>query len=113
MCHRYAGRAITGEMKATSDEAIIAEADLPTVTIKATQLSTIATEKSLRMLDAIQRRQIVTAQVLLRTKKSSLMKKASDVWRLILETTLPEWIPELLHPRLQTGNYVFEVDGVT
>ena len=45
MCQRYAGRAITGQMKTTPVEAILEEADLPIVATWATQLSTIAMEK--------------------------------------------------------------------
>ena len=47
MCQRYAGMAITGQIKMTPVEAILAEAGLPSVTIRVTQLSTIAMEKSL------------------------------------------------------------------
>ena len=47
MCQRYAGRAITGQIKKTPVEAILAEADLPTVATRVTQLSTLAMEKSL------------------------------------------------------------------
>ena len=47
MCQRYAGRAITGQVKITPVEAISVEADLPTVATRASQLSTIAMEKSL------------------------------------------------------------------
>ena len=47
MCQRYAGRAITGQIKTTPAEAILAEADLPTIATRATQLNTILMEKSL------------------------------------------------------------------
>ena len=47
MCQKYAGRAIAGQIDSTLVEAILAEADLPTVATRATQLSTIAMEKSL------------------------------------------------------------------
>ena len=43
MCQRYVGRAITGQIRTT----LVEEADLPTVATRATQLSTIAMEKSL------------------------------------------------------------------
>ena len=51
MCQRYAGRAITGQIKTTPVKAILAEADLPTVATRATQLSTIVIEKPFRMPD--------------------------------------------------------------
>ena len=73
MCQRYAGRAITGQVKMTP-----AEADLPTVATRTTQLSTIAMEKSLRMPDTHPRRQIATTKVRQRTKKSSWRKTAGE-----------------------------------
>ena len=51
MCQRYAGRAITGQIKTTHVEATLAEADLPTVVTRASQLSSIAMEMSFRMPD--------------------------------------------------------------
>ena len=50
MRQMYAGRVITGQIKKTPVKAILAEADLPTVATRATQLSTIAIEKSLQCL---------------------------------------------------------------
>ena len=48
MCQRKAGRAITRQIKTTPVEAILAEADLPAVATRATQLSTTDMEKSIR-----------------------------------------------------------------
>ena len=45
---RYAGRAITGQLRTTPAEAILAEANLQLKKTQAIQLSTIAMEKSLR-----------------------------------------------------------------
>ena len=45
---RYAGWAITGQLLTTPVEAILAEANLTSIKIRAIQLSTIAMEKSLR-----------------------------------------------------------------
>ena len=45
MRQRNAGRAITGQIKTTPVEEILAEADLPTVATWSTQISTIASEK--------------------------------------------------------------------
>ena len=44
MCQRYIRREITGQIKTIPVEAILAEADLPTVANGATQLSTIVIE---------------------------------------------------------------------
>ena len=74
----------------TPVDAILAEADLPTVATRATQLSIIAVEKSLRMPDTNPRKQIATAEVRQRTKK------ASEVWRSIFGSTHPEWTPATL-----------------
>ena len=51
MCLRSSGRAVTRQIKMTPVEAILAEADLPTVATRVTQLSTIAIEKSLQLPD--------------------------------------------------------------
>ena len=51
MCHRYAGKTITGKIKTTPIKAILAGADLPTVVIRVTQHRIIAMEMSLRMPD--------------------------------------------------------------
>ena len=47
MCQRYAGRAITSQIKMNPVTAILSEVDLPTVVTRATQLSAIAIEKFL------------------------------------------------------------------
>ena len=96
MCQRYAGRATTGQIKTTPVEAILAEADLPTVAIRATQPSTIAMEKSIKMPDTDRRKQIATADGLQRTTKTSWRKKASEVWRSIFGATQPERAPASL-----------------
>ena len=71
MSQKYAGRDITGQIKTTLAEAILADADLQAVATRATQLSTIAMEKSLRMPDTNPRKQVATAEVRQRTKKRS------------------------------------------
>ena len=87
MCQRYAGKAITGQIKTIPVEAILSEADLPTVAIRAMQLSSTDIEKSLLMPDTNPRRQIATVEVRQRTKKTSWRKKASEVWRSIFGST--------------------------
>ena len=47
MCQRYAERVISGQIKSTPVEAILARADVPTFATRTIQLSTIAMEKSL------------------------------------------------------------------
>ena len=96
MCQRYAGRAITGQIKTSQ-----------TVASRATQLSTIAMEMSLKMPDTNPRKQIATVEVRQRTKKTSWRKKASEVWRSIFGSTQPKMTPGLLPPWLQTGNHIF------
>ena len=98
MCQRYAGGAITGQLKMTPAEVILVEADLPNVAIRATQLSVIAMEKSLRMPDANPRGRIAIAIVRQRTKKTSWRKTASEVRRSIFGSTQPERSPGLLPP---------------
>ena len=71
ICQMYAGCAITGQVKMTPAEAILAEADFPTIATKATQLCTIAMEKSLRMPDMNPIRQLVRTKVGLRTNATS------------------------------------------
>ena len=66
MCQRYAGTAITGQIKTT-----LAEADLPTVATRATQLSKIAMKKSLLTPDENAEKQVATAKVNQRTKKAN------------------------------------------
>ena len=75
MCQRYDGRTITGQIKITHVKVISAEADLPTIATRATQVSTIAMEMSLWMPDANLRRQIATAEVRQCSKKTSRRKK--------------------------------------
>ena len=111
MCQRYIGSAITRQIKTTPVEAILAEFEHPTVATRATQLSTIAKEKSLRMLDTNTRKQIATAEVRQRTKKTCCRKKASEVWWFTFVSTQPKRTPGLLPPRLQTENHGFDVDG--
>ena len=107
MYQRYARRAITGQIKKTPVEAILAEADLPTVAARARQLSNVAMEKSLRMPDTNPRMQVATAEVHQRTKKTSWRKKAIEVWRSIFWSTQPERTPGSLHtnwkPRVRGG----------
>ena len=93
MCQMYAERAITGEIKTTPVKVILAEAELQTVATRATQLSTIAIEKSHLMPHTNQRKQITTAEVHQPTKKTSWIKIASDVWRSIFGPTPPERTP--------------------
>ena len=56
------------------------EADLPTAATRATQLSTIAMEKYLRMPDTNPKKQTATAEVRQRLKKTRWRNIASEVW---------------------------------
>ena len=69
-------------------------------------------KKSLRIPDTNPRKQIATAEMRQRMKKTSLRKKASEVWGSIVATSHQGRTMGLLAPWLQTGNHVVEVDGV-
>ena len=71
-------------MKTTPLVEIFPEADLPNVSTRATLFSTIAMEKSLRMSDAIPKRQLATAEVRQRTKKICWQKKPARYGDLFL-----------------------------
>ena len=105
MCQRCAGRTITGQLKTTPVEVILAEADLLFVATRATQLSTMAMKNSLRMPDANPEKQIATEYVRQCTKNTRWRKKASDVWRSIFGSTQTERTPGLLPPWLQTTTF--------
>ena len=88
MCQRYAGGRITGQTKITPVKVISAEADLPTVATRATQVSTIAMEKTLWMPDTNLRRQIATAEADLPT----VATRATQVSTIAMEKSL--WMPD-------------------
>ena len=71
MCQSYAGRTFIGQVMTTHAEAILAEADLQTVATRATQITTMAMAKSLRLPGMNWRMQIFTAEVCHRTKETS------------------------------------------
>ena len=108
---RYAARAITGHVKTTPSEAVLAEADLPTIETRSKQLSVIALEKSLRMAEKNPRCLIARKDVKQRTTKMSWRKKASEAWSVIFGNNAPAKAPALLPPWLQTGKHTFELEG--
>ena len=63
------------------------------------------------MPDTNPRKNIFTAKVRQRTKKTSRRKKVNEVCRTMFGSTQLERNPGLLPPWLLTGNYVLEVDG--
>ena len=65
-----AGRAITGQIKTSPVEAILAEADIQAVATGAAQLRTIAVEKSLQMPDAYPKSQVASSEVRQRSRKT-------------------------------------------
>ena len=89
----------------THVEAILAEVDLQTVAIRATQLSTIAMEKSLRMPHTNSRRKIATAEVRQRTKKTSWRKntRGLEIYLLVhkasTDTVAPATMATKMKPR--------------
>ena len=110
-CQRFAGRAITGQVKTTPVEAILAEANLSKIGTRATQLCAIALEKSKRIAPENPRHQIAEQSSRQRTKKPSWQTKAGAVWESIFGNTSPAKQPELLPPWMQIGEHIFETSG--
>ena len=78
-CQQFAGRAITGQVKTTPVEAILAENNLPKIGTRATQLCARALEKSKRIAPENPRHQIAEQSSRQRTKKHSWRTKAGVV----------------------------------
>ena len=103
-CQRFAGRAITGQVKTTTVEAILADANLPKIGTRATQLCAIALKKSKRTAPENPRHQIAEQSFRQRTKKpeqyGSIFGKTSSAKQ-----------PELFPPWMQIGEHIFETSG--
>ena len=97
-CQRFAGRSITGQVKTTPVEAILAEANLPKIGTKATQLCAIALKKSKRIAPKNPRHQIAEQSSHQRTKKPSWRTKARAVWESIFGNTSFAKKPKLFPP---------------
>ena len=110
-CQRYAGRAITGHLKTTPVEAVLAEANLPTIETRGKQLCAIAMEKSLRQPLNNHRHHIATLEVKQRTTKQSWRSKARQIWGSIFKNAVPQQTPGLLPPWLKIGEHNFETTG--
>ena len=110
-CQRFAGRAITGQVKTSPVEAILAEDNLPKIGTRATQLCAIALEKSKRIAPENPRHQIAEQSSRQRSKKPSWRAKAGAVWESIFGKTSPSIQPELLSPWMQIGEHIFETSG--
>ena len=110
-CQRFVGRAITGKFKTTPVEAILADANLPKIGTRATQLCAIALEKSKRIAPENPRHQIAEQSSRQRTKKLSWRAKAGAVWESIFGKTSPSKQPKLLPPRMQIGEHIFKTSG--
>ena len=109
---RYAGRAITGQLRTTPTEAILVEANLPSIETRATQLGLIAYEKSQRLDPANPRHDLVENSVRQRTTKPSWRQKAAGAWASIFGNTKPEAFPKPLPPWLDVGTPTFELGGL-
>ena len=112
-CQRFAERAITKQVKTTPVEAIFAEANLPKIGTRATQICAIALEKSKRITPKIPRHQIAEQSSRQRMKKPSWRAKAGAVWESIFGNTSLAKQPELLSPWMQIGKLIFENSGST
>ena len=110
-CQRFAGRAITGQVKTTPVEAILAEANHPKIGTRATQHCAIALEKSKRIALENPRHQIAEQSSRQRTKKPSWRAKAGAVWESIFANTSSAKQPELLPSWMQIGEHIFETFG--
>ena len=110
-CQRFAGRAITGQVKTTPVGAILAEANFPKISTKATQLCAIALEKSKRIAAENPRHQIAEQSCRQRTKKPSWRAKAGAVWESIFGNTSLAKQPEFLPPWMQIGERIFETSS--
>ena len=87
---------ICGQVKTTPVGAILAEANLPKISTRATQLCAIALEKSKRIASKNPRHQIAEQSSRQRTKKPSWRAKAGAVWESIFGNTSFAKQPELL-----------------
>ena len=110
-CQRFAGRAITVQVKTLPVEAILAEANLPKIGTRATQLCAIALEKSKKIAPENPRHQIAEQSSRQRTKKPSWQAKAGAVWESIFGKTSSAKQPELLPPWMQIVEHIFETSG--
>jgi ribonuclease HI len=106
---RYAGRAITGQVKTTPSESVLIESNLPTITSRAHQITTIAIEKSLRLDDSNPRRQLVEAPKVSRTKKTDWRDHSKKEWRDIFGDSTPERFPPTRAPWTETTNVTFKL----
>lgn len=92
----------------TPTEAILAEANLPSIETRATKLSVIALEKSLRCEPSNPRHKTAIKHITQRTKKLSWRTKAKRVWERIFGEETPDTKPGRLPPWLDLSNPKFE-----
>ena len=105
---RYTGRAITGQLRTTHVEVFLAEVDLYSILTRAIQLSTIATEKSLRTTLINPRQATAIQRVWQRIQRNSCHMKAGDIRRKNFGDTKPTTTPPLQPPWTDTGTHTYE-----
>lgn len=94
---RYAGRAITGQVRTTPKEAILAEANLPTIATRVEQLNTISLEKLYRLSESNPRQMLAERDTVQRTKKQGWRIKGKARWSAIFGKNKPQHLPGLHH----------------
>lgn len=97
-----------GQLMSIPTEAILAEANLPSIKTRSTQLTTIAMEKSLLREEVNPRHQLATKIVRQRTKKESWRKRVKEKWKKIFGYNNPQTQPALLPPWLELGDHEIE-----
>ena len=108
---RNAEQAITGQLLTTPVEAILAEANQPSIRTQAIQQTTIAMDKSLGTTQINPRHTTENRRVQRRTKKPSWREKAGVVLRKVIGDTKLTTTPPLKRQWNDTGTHIFQIVG--
>lgn len=107
-----AARKITGALKSTPTEAVLAEANLPKIEDRARVLAVVAYERSLRCARESPRFQIATAEVGCRLKKQDWRSAAKEGFRQAMGgAEVMESFPPLQIPWLDLSKVKIEEEG--
>ena len=110
---RFAGRAVTGQLKTTPNEAVLLDAGLPTIKERCKFIAINALEKSMRLDPSNPRRQIAEKPQHRRTKKTDWRDHARDKWNEIFtEGCNPEPCPDPVAPWTKLSNCAFTYTNV-
>ena len=105
---RFAGRAVTGQLKTTPNEAVLLDAGLPTIKERCKFIAINALEKSMRLDPSNPRRQIAEKPQHRRLKKTDWRDHARDKWNEIFtEGCNPEPFPDPVAPWTKLSNCAF------